>query len=54
MMAGRKTQKTRQDIGRGQPAKRDQRGMTDGPCPSRGPHNADCICHGTGKVKVKA
>jgi hypothetical protein len=39
-------------IARGQPAKRDLRGMEDGPCPSRGPHDAKCLCKGTGKVKV--
>jgi hypothetical protein len=52
-MAGRKKYEPQRRIARGQPAKRDQRGMEDGPCPSRGPHDAKCLCKGTGKVMVR-
>lgn len=39
--------------GTGQPSRRDARNMQTADCPARGRHEADCICKGTGKVKVQ-
>lgn len=44
--------KPRSAVARGRPSRRDARNMTMGPCPARGKHAEDCICHGTGQVPV--